>query len=132
VQRRAGLFRQSDEAFETNAPEPLANLARCFDHLLPSHVVAGIKVHDDHVRLFEVVEPRTPGVNFENAALNETKQARQAVDGDDWFGIGVLGISGPQDFLAPALLGMLLEKALPTNPVGTRPACSVRAPGVDR
>ena len=107
--------RGHDEAFETNAPQPLANLARGIDHLLPSHVVARIKVHDDHVGPFEVAEPRTPGVNLQNTALDETKQTGQAVDGDDRFGGDVLGISGLQDFVALPLPGMCLEQVQPGN-----------------
>ena len=91
--------------------KPLPDLDRGGDDLRPAHRLAGIEIHDDHVRLVQVRQRRTPGMDLQDGRLDQADQPVEIVDGQQRF-LGILGIAHLPDAAAQALPGMLLEEAL--------------------
>ncbi|MNX84590.1 hypothetical protein D3C86_1163980 [compost metagenome] len=112
-----------DESGKPGLFETPFQFQRRLDHLFPCHILAGVDIHGDHVRLFPIGGGHAPWVDFKRGRLHERHQAIKIGDADQRFTALVLGIPDLLNRLVDAAPGMFLEEALPLNPFRAAQQC---------
>ena len=106
-----------DEALQFEGrKEASANFEGRFDHRAPMNLLAGIEIEDQTIGSLEVREARTPGMNFENGALDKREQSLDPVDGKRRR---LLAGRRPPHEVAQPRPGMLCEKTVRGHAVRT-------------
>ena len=116
--------RQLDEAFELDAGEPFAHVARGRDDVRPADALARIEIEHDAVADLEAVDHRAAHVHFEHARLHQREQTVEVLDRDDLPALAV--DHGAQVRLVSPAEACFWKKHSPAVPSGQRSRLSGR------
>jgi hypothetical protein len=97
------------KALELQLREALAHFEGGGDDGVPVEPLVGVEVEGEAVGLLDILERRSPGVDFEHARLHELQQALEIVDREH---VVVADVDGRHGGFVEAGEGMLLEEAL--------------------
>ncbi len=106
------------KAPEADAEQGLAHLDRRLGHPLPRQADIGVEIEHDAVRRFELVDRRSPEVDFQDPHLDHRNQASEVLDHQIGFAAGFLRDLDPADDVRHAGTEMFLVEAFLALPLG--------------
>ena len=98
-----------DEALQAKCNEPVANITGSFDDRRPRDIFARVEIKDQTIRLFQMIDGRSPRVDFDNARLHKAHESRQPIDCDHRLFVSGIDLTDAGIQPLPRMLG---EKAL--------------------